>query len=152
MTQRNLIRTLTALEPKTKAARVREVMPVIEQKIAAGVRITDILQALNRGSIDLTAATLKSYLYRYRHKQDPATRPARPSAQRSYVTRPVNISPPHQAHQSASDHSDPSERTDARAPISMQELDRLMKPDAAEQAEKLAHYERLAKQQRRSRK
>jgi hypothetical protein len=36
--------------------------------------------------------------------------------------------------------------------MSMQELDRLMKPDPAEQAEKLARYERLAKQQRRSRK
>ena len=34
----------------------------------------------------------------------------------------------------------------------MQELDRLMKPDPVQQAEKLARYERLAKQQRRSRK
>lgn len=34
----------------------------------------------------------------------------------------------------------------------MQELDRLMKPDPAEQAEDIARYERLAKQKERSRK
>lgn len=32
----------------------------------------------------------------------------------------------------------------------MQELDRLMNPDPAEQAEKMARYERLGKQQRRN--
>lgn len=42
MTNGNLEKSLTALEPKTKVARVREVMSVIEERIAAGVRIADI--------------------------------------------------------------------------------------------------------------
>ncbi|AET95635.1 hypothetical protein [Caballeronia zhejiangensis] len=156
MPQRNLIQALTALEPKTKAAKVREVMPVIEQRIAAGVRIADILKALKEGGIDLTEATLKSYLYRYRQKQQVkpgvAGRPAQPGAAQSDATQPVDVSPPHHPASSALNETDSSASPASRGPISMQELDRLMKPDPAEQAEKLARYERLAKQQRRSRK
>jgi len=37
MPKSDLTQALTAIEPKTKAAKVREVMPVIEQRIAAGV-------------------------------------------------------------------------------------------------------------------
>lgn len=69
MPQRDVVQALTALEPKTKAAKVREVMPLIEQRISAGVRIVDVLKALRESGIDLTEATLKSYLYRYRQKQ-----------------------------------------------------------------------------------
>ena len=159
MPRQNLIETLTALEPKTKAAKVREVMPVIEQRLAAGVRIADILKALSNGGIELTEATLKSYLYRYRRKHgraETARPPAQPGARQTGVShsdaalggdsltpRPAALPP--------SNEADSSNTPLARGPISMQELDRLMKPDPAEQAEKLARYERLAKQQRRSR-
>ncbi|WP_231674477.1 hypothetical protein [Ralstonia pseudosolanacearum] len=74
MPKSDLTQALTAMEPKTKAAKVREVMPVIEQRIAAGVRIADILKTLQGRGIDLTEATLKSYLYRYRRKQGKAVR------------------------------------------------------------------------------
>jgi hypothetical protein len=46
---------------------------VIEQRIAAGVRIADILKALKESGIKLTEATLKSYLYRYRQKRRTAS-------------------------------------------------------------------------------
>jgi hypothetical protein len=49
MSKADLHRALAAIEPTTKAAQVREVMPLIEQKLAAGVRIADILAALNAG-------------------------------------------------------------------------------------------------------
>lgn len=69
MTNGDLAQALTALEPKTKVARVREVMPVIEERIAAGVRIADIAKTLQDSGIDLTEATLKSYLYQHRKKK-----------------------------------------------------------------------------------
>lgn len=126
MLKTDLTQALMAIEPKSKAAKVREVMPVIEQRIAAGVRIADILKALKDSGLELSEATLKSYLYRYRKKQ------GKTGESVSYETKP--------------------EPSTSSGPVSMQELDRLMKPDPAKQAEDLAHYERLAKQQRRSHK
>ena len=154
MPQRDVVQALTALEPKTKAAKVREVMPLIEQRISAGVRIVDVLKALRESGIDLTEATLKSYLYRYRQKQHVERETAgqqKPSnVPQSSATEPV--SQRHYPDSSSINDSNLSADTVSHGPISMQELDRLMKPDPAEQAEKLARYERLAKQQRRSRK
>ncbi|MDR5784571.1 conjugal transfer protein TraD [Caballeronia sp. LZ065] len=163
MPQRDVVQALTALEPKTKAAKVREVMPLIEQRISAGVRIVDVLRALRANGIDLTEATLKSYLYRYRQKQQVEQDSAGQKL-------PANVQQPHVQQSSATEavsqrhYSDSSSISDSdlsthasphgppHEPMSMQELDRLMKPDPDEQAEKLARYERLAKQQRRSRK
>jgi hypothetical protein len=158
MPQRDVVQALTALEPKTKAAKVREVMPLIEQRLSAGVRIVDVLKALRANGIDLTEATLKSYLYRYRQKQQVEQETAGQKLP-SNVQQPSATEPVSQRHYSdSSSISDSDLSTGATShgpphePMSMQELDRLMKPDPAEQAEKLARYERLAKQQRRSRK
>ncbi|WP_250469947.1 MULTISPECIES: conjugal transfer protein TraD [unclassified Caballeronia] len=158
MPQRDVVQALTALEPKTKAAKVREVMPLIEQRLSAGVRIVDVLKALRANGIDLTEATLKSYLYRYRQKQqvEQETAGQKLPANVQHSSATGSVSQRHYSDSSSISDSDLS--TDSvsheasQGPISMQELDRLMKPDPAEQAEKLARYERLAKQQRRSRK
>ncbi|MDR5797997.1 conjugal transfer protein TraD [Caballeronia sp. LZ008] len=158
MPKRDVVQALTALEPKTKAAKVREVMPLIEQRLSAGVRIVDVLKALRANGIDLTEATLKSYLYRYRQKQqveqETVGQKLSANVQHSSATRPV--SQRHYSDSSSIRDSDLSTHATSNGsphePMSMQELDRLMKPDPAEQAEKLARYERLAKQQRRSRK
>lgn len=65
--QQKFFRTIIdQVEPGTKAAKLRDVMPEIERKIAAGARIADIVEALNDNGLDLTLATLKSYLYRFR--------------------------------------------------------------------------------------
>ncbi|MGW8346797.1 conjugal transfer protein TraD, partial [Xanthomonas axonopodis pv. khayae] len=51
-----------------------------------------------------------------------------------------------QSGESVSYETDSAETPTSRGPISMQELDRLMKPDPAELAERAARYERLAKE------
>jgi hypothetical protein len=134
MYKSGLAEALAALRPKTKMARVREVMPVIEQRIAAGVRIPDILKALKDSGLELTEATLRNYLYRYRKKQGKVSAPASIQTAR-FVTYERDV---------ASSMSS--------EPVSMEELDRLMKPDVAKQAEDLVRYERLARHQRRGRK
>jgi predicted NBD/HSP70 family sugar kinase len=54
------------IEVGTKAARLRSVLPEIEQRLAAGARIADVVQTLNEHGLAITTATLKSYLYRFR--------------------------------------------------------------------------------------
>ena len=123
--------------PTTKAAQLREVMPEIEMKLATGTPLAAIHQALTHAGLDLTFKTLKTYLHRYRKKQ-----------RWKSVNQPP---PPVGAAGTPLQSASASLETDTpRGQISMQALDRLMKPDPADQAEKLARYERLAKQQRRS--
>lgn len=127
--------------PTTKAAQLREVMPEIEMKLAAGVQLVTLHQALTNAGLDLKFQTLKTYLHRYRKKQQmkSVNQPAMPAG-----PQPADTPAPLQAA------SAPLATDTPRGQISMQELDRLMKPDPTDQAEKLARYERLAKQQRRS--
>lgn len=146
MPDSELAQALMALEPKTKAARVRAVMPVIEERIAAGVRIADILTILQDSGIDISKATLNTYLYQYRKKHKPVGRQG-PVGQRSAET-PASV----QAGESDLYEMDSPETPMSRGPISMLELDRWMKPDPARQAEEMAYYERLARQNRRKRK
>lgn len=142
MPRSDLTQALTAIEPKTKAAKVREVMPVIEQRIAAGVRIADILKTLKDSGIDLTEATLKSYLYRYRKKHQAKTKGQQSASQTVGMPAP----PQPGESESVSHETDSAETPPSRGPISMQELDRVMKPDPEEQAKDIARYERLAKE------
>lgn len=109
-------------------------MPEIEKKLAAGVQLGTIHKALIDVGFDLTFQTLKTCLYRYRKKHQ---------AKREKQT--ASLSP---SDETVSDDTVSSEGS--RTPLSMQEIDRLMKPDPTEQAKKLARYERLAKEQRRS--
>jgi hypothetical protein len=122
------------IEPATKAARLRAVMPDIERKLAAGVRLAQIHQALVDAGFELTLAALKTYLHRYRKKHAAGTKPM-PMATARLDQRPAGDEP----------------HTAGNTAVSIQELDRLMHPDPAEQATELARYERLAKQRRRSR-
>lgn len=79
------------MEPKTKAARVRDVLPAIEQKVAEGVRIADIVRTLNNAGLELTVGTLKSYLSRHRRTTKATSSPAQPGG------RPVEASIPREA-------------------------------------------------------
>ncbi|WP_286613189.1 hypothetical protein [Variovorax jilinensis] len=54
------------MEPKTKAARLREILPAITQKIAEGVRVADIVRTLREQGLELSEGTLKNYLSRHR--------------------------------------------------------------------------------------
>ena len=78
--QRSLHLAIEKLEAGTKAARLRVLMPEIEQRLAAGTRIADVVQVLNTNGLPISTATLKSYLYRFRKaaKEDmPLGMPAR---------------------------------------------------------------------------
>lgn len=119
---------LASVKPKTKAARLRELMPIIEQKISAGVRIADILDALIKGGLDITSSTLKSYLYRHRKKLT-ATSPKSELVTESF--------------------SNSNKALINTKIVSMQELDQVLKPNPTENAADVALYERIAKQQRR---
>jgi hypothetical protein len=78
--------TAQRLKPRTKAARLRALMGLIEAKLGEGVQHADILQWLNdEAGLELTERTYQSYLYRYRRrreearagrKKEPAVQPA----------------------------------------------------------------------------
>ncbi|AKK24981.1 hypothetical protein [Pandoraea oxalativorans] len=139
MTKTDAQQAIEQTAPTTKAAQLRDVMPEIEAKLAAGVRLGTIHQALNDAGFELTFQTLKTYLYRYRkqHRARTAERLAVPGDPRSEasVSHATDAGPPR-----------------PREPLSVQEIDRLMKPDPAELAERIARYERIAIEKERSRK
>ena len=133
---------LTKLQPTTKAARLRTLLPDIELKLAAGVQLKAIQAALHSGGLELTLATLKTYVYRFRQE---AHHPA-------VVTTagPATI-PTASATVLPADNVPLREEAAAQA-ISAQDLARLMQPDAQQEATDIAHYERIAKQQRKEKK
>lgn len=59
---------LAAIPPRTKAAKIRAFMPAIEQRISDGVSHQAIIAWLAEGGIEVTLATFKSYLQRYRRE------------------------------------------------------------------------------------
>jgi len=69
MAGKDIEKALMAVEPVTKAAKIRKVMPVIEKQLRAGVRRQAILDVLKEQGIEVSMDTLKSYLYRYRKAQ-----------------------------------------------------------------------------------
>ncbi|RWA36896.1 conjugal transfer protein TraD [Xylella fastidiosa] len=77
MTKPDAKQAVRETEPTTKAAQLREVMPEIEEKLAAGVQLGTIHKALTDAGFDLTFQTLKTYLYRYRKKVRTSEIPAK---------------------------------------------------------------------------
>ncbi|MDF0504632.1 ROK family transcriptional regulator [Burkholderia cenocepacia] len=67
--QHSLREAVAGVQTRTKAAKLRVMIPQIEQRLAEGVRISDIVEALNANGLPITIATLKSYLYRHRKSQ-----------------------------------------------------------------------------------
>ena len=63
---RSLQAAIEAVEGGTKAGRLRALLPQIEQRLAAGARISDVAKVLNDNGLPISIATLKSYLYRSR--------------------------------------------------------------------------------------
>lgn len=63
-----LVAGLQSLTVRTKAGQIRALMPVIEERLAAGVAQQDIVSALRESGIDMTLGTFKSYLHRHRVK------------------------------------------------------------------------------------
>ena len=66
----DLTLSLENLSAMTKAARLRALMPLIEAKLAEGVRHAEIVLALNEQGFTLTEKTYRNYLHRQRkHRQ-----------------------------------------------------------------------------------
>ena len=63
---RSLHLAIETLEAGTKAARLRILMPDIEERLTAGARISDLVRTLTENGLPISTATLKSYLYRFR--------------------------------------------------------------------------------------
>ena len=55
---------LSRLQPRSKAARLRALMPQIRAKLEEGVQHSDIIRLLNQQGLELTERTYQSYLYR----------------------------------------------------------------------------------------
>jgi len=65
--------SVSNLQAKTKAAKLRALMPVIEAKVSEGVRHAEIILALNEQGFEVSEMTYRSYLKRYRQKQAAAS-------------------------------------------------------------------------------
>ncbi|WP_167387593.1 ROK family protein [Paraburkholderia susongensis] len=96
--QDSLREAISGVQARTKAARLRLVMPEIEQRLVDGARLFDIVEALNANGLPITVATLKSYLYRFRktrreHLPDSNERIPMP-AERSERARSADELPP----------------------------------------------------------
>jgi len=61
--------SIEKLEARTKAGRLRGLMPMIEAKIRQGIRHVDVIRALNDQGFAISEYTYRSYLQRYRKRQ-----------------------------------------------------------------------------------
>ncbi|MEP9558701.1 hypothetical protein QYG33_21795, partial [Xanthomonas euvesicatoria] len=73
------LKRLEDLGPKTTAAKLRALFPVIEAKIAAGIRHADILDSLHAAGIDVSMATYKGTLQRLRKEAQQTAAPGTPA-------------------------------------------------------------------------
>ena len=147
MAKLDLATALQAVEPETKAAQIRQVMPIIEQQLKAGVRRKAILDVLKEQGIEITMETLKSYLYRYRKSvktgtvEAPASQPKLESAAavpKAQAEIPVPVS-----------YDTNLENEELPPPMAPTELNKIMNPGDDVNASELARYESASPSRRR---
>lgn len=64
--EKDLKHLIEELPIKSKAARLRSLLPVIDQRLRDGVSQEDILQLLQSNGLSINIHTFRSHLYRYR--------------------------------------------------------------------------------------
>ena len=149
MAKLDLATALQAVEPETKAAQIRQVMPIIEQQLKAGVRRQAILNVLKEQGIEIGMETLKSYLYRYRKalkaegKSDAVDVPKQPAME---AQPQVQLEP---KPESVSYDSD-KDNQQQPAPMAPSELSKIMNPGDDVNASELARYESAGRSRRKS--
>ena len=139
MAKLDLATALQAVEPETKAAQIRQVMPIIEQQLKAGVRRQAILNVLKEQGIEISMETLKSYLYRYRKSVKAGTVEASanvPSSQSAAVVPEATAEKPEIVSYDTN-----TESQDLPAPMAPNELSKIMNPGDDLNASELARYE-----------
>ena len=148
MARLDLVTALKAVEPETKAAQIRQVMPIIEQQLKAGVRRQAILDVLKEQGIEIGMETLKSYLYRYRKalkaegKSDAVDVPKPPAMEAQPQVQPEPKT------ESVSYDSDKDDKQQP-APMAPSELSKIMNPGDDVNASELARYESASPSRRR---
>lgn len=147
MAKLDLATALQAVEPETKAAQIRQVMPIIEQQLKAGVRRQAILNVLKEQGIEISMETLKSYLYRYRKSVKAGTVEASanvPSSQSAAVVPEATAEKPEIVS-----YDTKTESQDLPAPMAPNELSKIMNPGDDVNASELARYESASPSRRR---
>lgn len=144
MAKLDLATALQAVEPVTKAAQIRQVMPIIEQQLKAGVRRQAILDVLKAQGIEISMETLKSYLYRYRKSVKAGEVKAPADVPSSQTAASVSEAP---AEKPGSVSYDPE--LDEPAPMPPNELSKIMNPGDDVNASELARYESASPSRRR---
>ena len=91
--------SVSNLQVKTKAAKLRALMPLIEAKVIEGVRHADIIVALNEQGFEVNEMTYRTYLKRHRQKQtatgsNPASSPLIPKDGMRTTPSSFSESPP----------------------------------------------------------
>lgn len=57
---------LKSIKPKTKVARLNQVMPDILERLDEGIKIVDLVDVLKDNGLEIDISTLRNYIYRYR--------------------------------------------------------------------------------------
>lgn len=149
MARLDLAAALKAVEPETKAAQIRQVMPIIEQQLKAGVRRQAILDVLKEQGIEIGMETLKSYLYRYRKalkaegKSDVVDGPKPPAMEAQPQVQPEPKTESVSYDSNKDDQQQP-------APMAPSELSKIMNPGDDVNASELARYESAGRSRRKS--
>ena len=148
MAKLDLATALQAVEPETKAAQIRQVMPIIEQQLKAGVRRQAILNVLKEQGIEISMETLKSYLYRYRKSVKAGTVEAPANVPNSQSATVVPGATAEKLEIVSYDTK--TESQDLPAPImAPNELSKIMNPGDDVNASELARYESASPSRRR---
>ncbi len=95
---------LSRLQPRSKAARLRALMPQTRARLEEGVQHSDIIRLLNQQGLELTERTYQSYLYRFR-KEQRADRKSRRSVPSLANSAPSITAPRAQPNTTSKDRS-----------------------------------------------
>ena len=154
---KQLADALQNTRPTTKSAVIRSLHGLIEDKVRAGVHLSQIVETLNAQGLDINLPTLKSYLYRLRQRRrknlpgitNTTNNPAPTQTLNDAQTAP-NTPPTQASHGHPSLEASVTTKTTPETQATPADLDALINPDPVAQAEELAGYENLIKRKRRN--
>nr|WP_228857466.1 hypothetical protein [Pseudomonas syringae]QOQ33312.1 hypothetical protein [Pseudomonas syringae pv. actinidiae] len=148
MGDKDLTNALMAVGPESKAAKIRKVMPLIEQQLSAGVRRQVILDVLKQQGIELSMETLKSYLYRYRKAQRQKPTQSTQTTNPAPSIQPVDERGEPERNGGVSYDTDSEHEGSQTAPLGPSELSKIMNPGDDQNASDLAMYENAGRRRR----
>ncbi len=146
MDDSKLTQAIEAIAPATKAARLRSVLPLLQAKLDAGVRLAVLVEIVNAHGMIISKGTLQNYLYRYRKKTREVSRPivraAPANASGSESTHAPALGAAFEAKNKVASPVPPS------STVLLHELEQIMHPDPFEQEKEFERYEALGRKLR----